>query len=313
VKVLFIGQSIPFSAEPLRALMRVHTVVAVVESVQRGQPRSLPRGRHLARWLLFPLLDGPWLDRLAARARVPYLRVTRQDIDALVTLITDTAPDVVCVASMAQLLPPAVLELLPGRFVNLHPSLLPSYRGPQPFFWQLHDDVHETGVTVHRIDAGEDTGALLAQVAFPMPVAGRDAPLPVVAGRAGGKLFLQVLDAMATGTVVGTPQPTTSPTARARSLRAGEAFIDWTTWPAARVARFLAAAAAWHMPLPHPGRSRCWTIDAIRLAPGPAPGILEREGSHWRLGCADGHLVLRKGWRLRGALLRAESSEALIS
>ncbi|MEZ4833421.1 MAG: formyltransferase family protein [Caldilineaceae bacterium] len=51
----------------------------------------------------------------------------------------------------------------PHGFLNLHPSLLPHYRGPDPIFWQLRDGVEPMGVTVHWMDVGVDTGDIAAQ------------------------------------------------------------------------------------------------------------------------------------------------------
>jgi phosphoribosylglycinamide formyltransferase-1 len=74
---------------------------------------------------------------------------------------------VVC-AGFMQLLTPAFLERFPQRVVNVHPSLLPSFPGTQAIDDALAAKVETTGVTVHLVDDGVDTGQVLRQE--PVPV-----------------------------------------------------------------------------------------------------------------------------------------------
>ena len=63
----------------------------------------------------------------------------------------------------------AKLLSMPGRhFVNIHPSLLPNYRGPSPTFWMLYNGEQQTGYTIHRMTTQVDRGAVLAQAAMPL-------------------------------------------------------------------------------------------------------------------------------------------------
>ncbi|AFE08805.1 methionyl-tRNA formyltransferase [Corallococcus coralloides DSM 2259] len=65
-------------------------------------------------------------------------------------------------------LPPEALALPRLGAVNVHPSLLPRYRGPCPLGWALREDARELGLTFHRMDASFDTGPVLAQGMFPV-------------------------------------------------------------------------------------------------------------------------------------------------
>jgi dTDP-4-amino-4,6-dideoxyglucose formyltransferase len=71
-------------------------------------------------------------------------------------------PDIVVSYSYRHVLRREVLDVMPGRFVNLHVSLLPYNRGADPNAWSFLDDTPK-GVTIHRIDAGIDTGPILLQ------------------------------------------------------------------------------------------------------------------------------------------------------
>ncbi|MBV9690602.1 MAG: methionyl-tRNA formyltransferase, partial [Ktedonobacteraceae bacterium] len=87
-------------------------------------------------------------------------------INRLPAMLHDLAPDFIFVAGFPQKLPAALLDLPRLGCVNLHPSLLPRYRGPEPFFWQLMNGETQSGLTFHRIDTNFDTGPILVQRAI---------------------------------------------------------------------------------------------------------------------------------------------------
>jgi methionyl-tRNA formyltransferase len=81
---------------------------------------------------------------------------------------------ITCVTMM--IVPPRQLDMFGGRAVNLHPSLLPAYRGPSPFLGALLDGNENTqsGVTAHVLSPGIDEGPIIAQSALPFEAAGRN-------------------------------------------------------------------------------------------------------------------------------------------
>ena len=101
--------------------------------------------------------------RLAKSHRIPFLALDANGKPRLEPLLRALQPDLVCVASLTHLLRPEVLAIPRLGFINLHPSLLPRYHGPFPWFWQYHDFRLELGATVHEIDCGQDTGRILRQ------------------------------------------------------------------------------------------------------------------------------------------------------
>ncbi len=72
-------------------------------------------------------------------------------------------PDVIVVAAYGRILPSPVLATPPHGCLNLHPSLLPEYRGPSPVVTALLDGQASTGVTLIQLDQGMDTGPIIAQ------------------------------------------------------------------------------------------------------------------------------------------------------
>lgn len=72
-------------------------------------------------------------------------------------------PDAIVVAAFGQIIPKAVLDLPPCGCINVHPSLLPKYRGAAPIQWALINGEEETGITIMLLDETEDTGDIILQ------------------------------------------------------------------------------------------------------------------------------------------------------
>ncbi len=89
---------------------------------------------------------------------------SREAYDAdLVERLRRHEVDTVALAGFMRILSPAFLQAFSGRVVNIHPSLLPSFPGLHAVRQALEHGVKVTGVTVHRVDDGIDTGPILAQ------------------------------------------------------------------------------------------------------------------------------------------------------
>jgi phosphoribosylglycinamide formyltransferase-1 len=86
----------------------------------------------------------------------------------LATWLEEHEVELVVLAGYMHLLTKPFLDRFPGRIVNVHPSLLPAFPGKRAVEDALAAGVAETGVTVHLVDEGIDTGAVLAQEAVPV-------------------------------------------------------------------------------------------------------------------------------------------------
>ena len=82
---------------------------------------------------------------------------------ALASSLAEFAPDWVACAGFMRILGPAVLDAFPWRIVNTHPALLPAFPGAHGVRDALDYGARVTGCTVHLVDAGVDTGPILAQ------------------------------------------------------------------------------------------------------------------------------------------------------
>lgn len=109
------------------------------------------------------ILGDNALSRIADHLEIPLLRLwrvndehSRQDIAAL-------RPEGIVMASFDQIIGSRALAIPPQGWLNIHPSALPLYRGPEPVYWVIADEATETGITLHRAVPRFDAGPSLAQ------------------------------------------------------------------------------------------------------------------------------------------------------
>ena len=86
----------------------------------------------------------------------------------IVRLLQVAKVDFVVLAGFMRVIKEPLLNAFPGRIINIHPSLLPSFRGLEAWRQALEAGIPETGCTVHLVDAGVDTGTILGQSHVPV-------------------------------------------------------------------------------------------------------------------------------------------------
>ena len=86
----------------------------------------------------------------------------------LVTLLREARVDLVVLAGYMRMVKAPLLEAFPRRIINIHPSLLPAFPGLEAWKQALTAGVTETGCTVHYVDAGMDSGPIIAQEKVPV-------------------------------------------------------------------------------------------------------------------------------------------------
>jgi folate-dependent phosphoribosylglycinamide formyltransferase PurN/lipid II:glycine glycyltransferase (peptidoglycan interpeptide bridge formation enzyme) len=114
--------------------------------------------------------------------------------------------DLVVVAGFSQILKPPILAVPRLGSINVHPSLLPSYRGPDPCYWVLANRETVTGVTIHYIEPRIDAGDIVAQTTLPVERHETETSLRAKASEAAARLLAQTVPLFQHGRVAGSPQ-----------------------------------------------------------------------------------------------------------
>jgi len=214
MRLVFLGQSCGAATPPLAALLEAgHEIATVI----LARPPSARLGET---------------QRIAGDSGVPVVWV-RSAAEAAATLRA-LAPDAAVAACFPWRLPRPATEIPPLGILNVHPSLLPAGRGAEPVFWTLRRGERITGVTVHRMDAGFDSGPIVAQEAIPVPEGIRAPDLERDLMSRGARLLIDALPVLAARTLQLRPQPRDGLT-----LAPVPTAADWTMMPA------LPAAWAW--------------------------------------------------------------------
>jgi methionyl-tRNA formyltransferase len=185
-RVLFLGQSCAAAMPPLSALIEAGFAIPAV--VLARQP-----------WMRLGEIQ-----RVADTAGIPVIWV-KSAAEATET-IRSIAPEVAVAACFPWRLPQTAHDIPPLGILNVHPSLLPVGRGPEPVFWTLRRGEQVTGATVHRMDAGFDTGPIVAQAEMPVPegISAPDLEQDLMA--LGSILLVNALPELAAGRLEPQPQ-----------------------------------------------------------------------------------------------------------
>lgn len=149
-----------------------------------------------------------------------------RDPDFLATL-RELAPDLIVVAAYGQILPQALLDVPRLGCLNIHTSLLPRWRGAAPIQWALASGDRETGVTLMRMEAGLDTGPMVAKVRTPITDTDTGQTLHDRLALLGAQLLVESIRAYAEGHLPPQPQPAEGVT-YARKITRDDGRLDWT-------------------------------------------------------------------------------------
>lgn len=160
-------------------------------------------------------------------------RIRNEDAQAR---IRDLGADVMVVVAYGQILPASLIDTPRLGTLNVHASLLPRHRGPAPIEWAILSGDTETGITIMKMDAGVDTGPILAQERIPIAFDETAPRLEGLLANTGGRLLVRTLDELADGRIQPSPQPTEGAT-HAPRLRSEDGKLDPGTMSAEEIDR----------------------------------------------------------------------------
>ncbi len=253
VRVIYFGMPGEFSRAPLTALLEAAIDVrgVVIPATRAGaQAAPIARAAPAPARSELPIVDS-YLERnfvhLAWERGLPVFEVSRPAHPDTLATLAELQADVACVACFSQRIPASLLALPRFGFLNLHPSLLPAYRGPEPLFWTFRSGERSTGVTIHFMDEGLDTGDIAAQASLDLADGISGAEANQVLSTRGARLMTETVQALERETLTRRPQPAGG---SYYSSPAAEDFALDMTWPARRAFNFMRGTAEWNRPYP---------------------------------------------------------------
>lgn len=261
LRTVFFGSGSPASQVALRYLFDAAQVVGVVVPEKHGSATR-------------PLRQA------ALEHELPIIEFS--DVAQLRSL----EADLFCVATFPRLFGANLLSLPRLGILNVHASLLPKHRGPDPIFWAYFENEAETGVTVHWMSEKVDAGDIVLQSRIAIPRGSSGATLYMQLAEIGARLLVDAVRRISNGTATRTPQDermaTSDPTPSKMTWS-----IPYTEWHAERLWHFLRGTE--HLGLFRRGG---YVEEYEIVKHDRTPGETIREGSRLTIYTGDGRVRL---------------------
>lgn len=271
-----------FAVPSLEALVGNYEIAAVV--TQPDRPAS--RGRKI--------VASP-VKEVAVAHSLPLMQPESLRREEVIAQLRELQPEVIVVAAYGQILRPEVLNIPPFGVINVHPSLLPKYRGASPIAGAILAGEEETGVTIMLMDEGMDTGPILTQIATKIDPEDTRGSLGERLSKLGAVLLADTLPRWLQGQIEPQPQDDTKAT-YTRLITKKDGLIDWSL-PAVETWRAVRAYNPW------PSARTSWRGTLLKvLAARPLPEWAGKGEPGQILDLSDGVAVATGG----GALILRE-------
>ena len=230
MSIIFVGTPL-FAVPSLRQLATAgHDIAAVITQPDR------PAGRHR--------VPQPSAVKLAAQELgLPVLQPETLRDPEVLSVLRAIAPEVMVVVAYGQILRPDLLGIPARGILNVHPSLLPRWRGASPIPAAILAGDEQTGATIMLMDAGMDSGPIISQKALPIDVNDTSASLSERLAEASADLLAETLPRWLLGEIQSVAQDGSQATT-SRLLRKEDGAIDWRL-PAADIWRRVRAYNPW--------------------------------------------------------------------
>lgn len=226
------GQNLPGLSETTSIKPLLPPNVAIAEN----DPNSVPL---ISTFVQESVLKTTWENG------IPLYGIKRIKSTETMRILKSLAPSLGVVACFPRLIPESLLAVPRHGFLNVHPSLLPEYRGPAPLFWQFKAGEQRTGVTVHWMDGQFDTGPIAAQRIVPLTDGISEHDATRLMARAGGRTLVEVLQHVVGGEL---PYRKQAPGGSYQPWPHSEDFVVSADWSARRIFNFMRATVVWGHP-----------------------------------------------------------------
>lgn len=229
LRTVFLGTP-EFAVPSLLALLDEADILAVV--TQPDRPKG--RGRQVS---------PPRVASVAHERGLRILQPARLKDPQVLQALADLRPDVLVTVAYGKIIPRELLDLPPRGCINVHPSLLPKYRGASPIQAAIAAGEVETGVTIMYQSEALDAGDIILQRAVPIEPGDTATTLESILAHVGAETLVEALRLIARGQAPRQPQDPSQAT-YASKLTKEHGRIDWSR-PARVLANFIRAMDPW--------------------------------------------------------------------
>lgn len=281
LRVVFMGTP-ELACASLHAL--IHSPGMDVRAVVTQPDR--PKGRQLQ------VQPSP-VKQMAVAHGLPVLQPERARSPGFLEELRAFEPQLIAVAAFGQILPQAILDLPEFGCLNVHTSILPRYRGAAPIQWALINGDSETGVTIMKMDAGMDTGAVVACETTPIAASDNAQTLHDRLARIGADLLVRTIPDYVAGRISPRAQPAEG-AVHAPKIQKEFGRIDWQLPSSALRNRFRGLT-------PWPGLFtffgtparllKVWELE-VSKASGTPGQVIRADRAGVLVGCGDGSVNL---------------------
>jgi folate-dependent phosphoribosylglycinamide formyltransferase PurN len=154
----------------------------------------------------FRLGDHASLPAVALAHRLQLRQVTNPNAHEFLEYVKSLNPDLIVVAGFSRILKRVLISLPRLGCINVHPSLLPCYRGPEPYYWILFHKEQKSGVTIHYVDEGIDSGNIIVQREISLEPYETEYTLQQKSNALAAVLLTQAIEQLAKGAAASVPQ-----------------------------------------------------------------------------------------------------------
>lgn len=306
-RIIIITQGVSRIVNPI---VNQYNVVGIIESPRR----EVKKTQNIFERIFYSLYANTLgksrnLKIFAKNKSIPYYLMDNGSDASLENWVKDLKPDLIIIYLMSQLLRKNIFDIPTYKTINLHPSYLPEYRGPNPWFWYYYHQKKEAGITLHFIDEREDTGDIIYQEKYDIPLGIKSPDMQNLAvGEIGVKMILKAIENV--DNLPRKKQPKLTTLERARNIKNSEHLdiVDWNSWSIKRIWHLLRGTELWLNVFEQPSglnKGQRWVIEEYEECNTEKYIVSKvyREKGKWFVVCGEGKIYLTINFGIKRFIL----------
>jgi len=266
-----------------------------------GNMGRLKQGLEKIFWSLIKRCSNPYLSWYARKQEISYFEKNKSSTTDYIKWLKNLNPDLL-ILHLGPVIPADIFKIPRLGTINIHPSLLPKYRGSNPYFWLYYNFDMNAGITLHFIDDSVDTGNIIGQGSYQIECGtpASEVGSNLVSNYAVPLLLNAIQELENTGELDSIPQQSASPTPYARRVTNKEYFelLDFECWSIEHLWHVLHSNEQWRsvfLPKIKDSEKYDWTLDYFKKMKVNAPyGSIYKDAQGFYIAHCEGGIYLKK-------------------